>query len=300
MDLSAALRVFLRTVERGSMTGAGEDLSLSQPAVSKHLANLERHVQARLFERSSRAVRPTLAGQALYERSRSALAELDAAIEGVRLDQGRIEGSLRIHAPSCVGARAIHPIVMGYRDSHPDVAVTLILENRSVDLIYENFDLAIRYGRPDVQDLVVRRLGLVQRVLAASPGFLAAHGSLETIEQLQAVPLVVSSNVLTPRGALSLSQGKQRLEVDVSPSIHTNDANVIAQTLLSGHAAGPVQTLLVNDALADGRLVRILPRYEVKPAEMFLAYPSLRYMRSVVRSFADELAGQLARIDGIA
>lgn len=84
MDIAAALRAFVRTVERGSVTAAARDLSVSQPAVTKHLRNLERHVGARLLERSSRMVRPTVQGKALYEASRSALSTIDAALEGVR------------------------------------------------------------------------------------------------------------------------------------------------------------------------------------------------------------------------
>ena len=86
MDLAAALRAFTRTVERGSVTGAARDLGVSQPAVTKHLRNLELHVGARLVERSARIVRPTSLGQTLYEASRSALMTIDAALEGVRRD----------------------------------------------------------------------------------------------------------------------------------------------------------------------------------------------------------------------
>lgn len=139
MDINTALRAFVRTVEKGSITGAARDLAISQPAVTKHLRNLERHVNARLLERSNRAVRPTAHGLALYEASRSALASIDAALEGVRRDMGEIEGTLRIHAPSCLGTRHLHGIVMAFQDEHPAVAVDLVLDNRQVDLVYENF-----------------------------------------------------------------------------------------------------------------------------------------------------------------
>lgn len=92
MDIAAALRAFVHVVERGSVTAAARDLSVSQPAVTKQLRNLERHVGARLLERSARMVRPTAQGITLYEASRSALATIDAALEGVRHEMGAIEG----------------------------------------------------------------------------------------------------------------------------------------------------------------------------------------------------------------
>lgn len=89
MDINTALKAFIRTVEKGSISAAARDLGISQPAVTKHLVNLERHVSARLLERSSKKVRPTVHGVELYEASRGAIASIDAALEGVRLNMAR-------------------------------------------------------------------------------------------------------------------------------------------------------------------------------------------------------------------
>ena len=151
------------------MTAAAADLGVSQPAVSKLLRNLETHTGARLLERSSRAMRPTAQGLALYEAAGDALAAIDAAIEGVRSDAGAINGSLRLHGPTCVGERHLHSIVMSFQDKHPTVAVELTLENRSVDLIHENVDLAVRMGRPTDQNLILRRIGFSKRSLSRRP-----------------------------------------------------------------------------------------------------------------------------------
>ncbi len=299
MDIAIALRAFVRTVERGSVTAAARDLAVSQPAVTKHLRNLEQHLGARLLERSARVVRPTPQGQALYDASRSALAAIDAALEGVRRDMGAIEGPLRLHAPSCIGARHLHPIVMRFQKLFPAVTIDLVVENREVDLVYENFDIAVKYGRPAGQELIVRRLGLVRRILVASPAFLERSGPIETVERLSEIDVITSSTLLSQRDTLTLQRGEASLDVPVRPVLRTNNAEVISATLLSGHAAGPVQRLLVNDELADGRLVHILPDYEVRPTEAFLAYPSVRFMRPVVRAFSDFAVPALRAVDGI-
>ncbi|MBP0615225.1 LysR family transcriptional regulator [Jiella mangrovi] len=299
MDVTAALRAFARTIERGSMTGAAADLGISQPAISKHLANLERHVQARLLERSPRHVRATSAGETLYEATRSGLAAIDAAMEGIRIEGGAIEGKLRIHAQTCVGGKVIHPIVMDFQRDHPEVRIELVLENRAIDLVYDNFDMAIRYSRPESQDVVIRRLGFVERILAASPDFLERVGGIDDPLKLGAVPLVTTAQVLSPGRSLTLTKGNEQHQIPVRPFLHTNDANVILNTLLTGHACGPIQALFAGEALKDGRLRRILPAYEVKSAEMMLAYPSVRFMRPVVRAFADRLVEEVKSVEGI-
>src|SRR5690606_577683 len=103
------------------------------------LRNLEAYVGARLVERTSRVVRPTSLGQMLYEASQTALASIDAAVEGVRRNMGMIEGLLRVHAPTCVGAKHLHPIAMEFQALHPSVSIDLVLEDRVVDLVFENF-----------------------------------------------------------------------------------------------------------------------------------------------------------------
>ncbi len=299
MDLAAALRAFVRTVERGSVTAAARDLAISQPAVTKHLQNLERHVGARLLERSTRLVRPTAQGQSLYETSRSALASIDQALEGVKREMGSIEGMLRLHVPSCVGVKHVHPIVMAFQERHPAVTVDLVLENRSVDLVLENYDLAIKYGRPEGQDVIMRRLGYVRRILVASPEFLAKSGPIETLGQLSKVPVIVTPTIVSPRDVMTLYREGEAVEVEVRPVLRTNNAEVITHSLLVGHAAGPVQHLLVSDELAAGRLVRVLPDYEVKPTEAFFVYPSVRFMRPVVRAFTDFAIPALRAVEGL-
>lgn len=299
MDIAVALRAFVRTVERGSISAAARDLGVSQPAVTKHLRNLEAHVGARLLERSSRAVRPTPSGQTLYDASRSALLTIDSALEGVRRDMGAIEGLLRVHAPSCIGSKHLHPIVMAFQEKYPTVTVDLFLEDRSVDLVYENFDLAIRYGRPEGQDLIVRRLGRIRRILVASPAFLGRCGPIETLDDLANADLITTPAVLSPRDMLTLTCAGETLDLPIRPILRTNNAQVIVNTLLGGKVAGPVQHLLISEELGRGDLVRILPSYEVRSTDVFMAFPSVRFMRPAVRAFTDFVVPALKAVEGV-
>ncbi|MGX1305976.1 DNA-binding transcriptional LysR family regulator [Amorphus suaedae] len=299
MDLKT-LRAFVRTVERGSLTAAASDLAISQPAVTKHVRKLETYVNARLLERTSRSVRPTASGLALYEAGRDALAQLDAALEGVRREMGEIEGTLRLFAPSCVGARQFHRSVLAFQHDHPKVSVDLVLDNREVDLVFENFDLALRYGRPAGQDTIVRRIGVVRRILVAAPDYLAREGAIRTLADLATRPLVATTSILKSGDVLQITGEGTSVDLPVCPSLRTNNADVLVNSLVAGRGPGPVQSILVEAELKSGALVRILPDYEVEPADLFLAYPSSRYMRPVVRAFIDHLVPNLQAVEGIA
>ena len=300
MDINAALKAFVRTVERESITAAARDLGISQPAVTKHIRNLEARLNARLLERSPKNVRVTAQGAELYASCRHALASIDAALEGVSLNDGVVEGALRIHAPVCIGEKHVHPIVMAFLDAHPNTNIELVLENRQVDLIHENFDIAIRFGKIEGQDVIARRIGWIQRILVASPEFLDVAPPVDRPEQLCDIALVATKNVLEKRNELQLlSHANEAVTIAVSPVLTTNSAQVLLKSLLAGRGIGTIQTNQVIDEIDDGRLVRVLPDYALKPIAASLTYPSTKFMRPVVRAFTDFAITRLRAITGI-
>ncbi len=299
MDLTAALRAFVRTIERGSITAAARDLGVSQPAVSKLLRNLENHAGAVLLERTARAVRPTPLGLTLYEASGTSLAAIDAAVEAVRRDMGTITGALRVHGPVCLGESHLYRMVAEFQDRNPAVAVDLILENRGVDLVHENIDVAVRIGRPTDQSQILRKVGLIRRILVASPDYLTKHGAVRRCEQLSKRPVIVTDAVLSRQGTLTLCRGKTATEVSVNPILRTNNAQVLIGALKAGRGVGPVQVPLVTAELRSGALVRVLPQYEVRPSELYMTYPAARFLRPAVRAFIDFVVPALKAIDGV-
>ena len=282
------------------MTAAAADLGVSQPAVSKLLRNLESHTGARLLERSSRAMRPTAQGLALYEAAGGGarLQPSTPRLRAVRSDAGAINGILRLHGPACVGERHLHSIVMNFQDKHPTVTVELTLENRSVDLIHENVDLAVRMGRPTDQNLILRRIGFSKRILVASPDYLARRGPVRSCRSLCDHDIIVT-NASLRGGNLSLRKKEKKMEISVRPKLTTNNAQVLVDALTTGRGVGTAQVLLVSDELKEGRLIRVLPEYEVEPTELFLVYPSSKFLRPAVRAFVDFAVPALRRIDGI-
>lgn len=300
MDLTAALRALVRTIERGSITAAARDLGVSQPAVSKLLRNLEAHAGACLLERTARAVRPTPQGLALYEASGTSLAAIDAALEAVRRDMGAISGPLRLHGPVCLGESHLHQIVMAFQTRHPAVSVDLTLENRGVDLVHENIDVAVRIGRPQDQSHILRRIGVIRRILVAAPDYLNRRGAIRRCQALSSLEVIVTDAVLSRQGTLTLCKRGIATEIPITPILRTNNAQVLIAALVAGRGVGPVQLPLVTQELRTGRLIRVLPQYEVKPSELYITYPTARFLRPAVRAFIDFAAPALKAIEGIA
>jgi DNA-binding transcriptional LysR family regulator len=188
---------------------------------------------------------------------------------------------------------------MEFQNRHPAVSVELTLENRGVDLVHENIDVAVRIGRPVDQSHILRRIGLIKRILVAAPEYLATHGPVRRWQSLGSRDVIVTDAVLSRQGTLALCKGKTTTEVAVSPVLRTNNAQVLIEALKAGRGIGPVQLPLVTRELRSGRLVRVLPQYEVKPSELYITYPTARFLRPAVREFVDFVAPALRSIEGI-
>jgi len=220
------------------------------------------------------------------------------ALRGRGSDVAAIGGSLRLHGPACIGEGHLHRIVADFQDRYSAVTVELIIENRSVDLIHENVDLALRMGPPADQNTIVRRIGFSRRILVASPAYLCRRGRVSACEDLNGHD-IVATNASLLGGILPLRRGDQKIEVSVRPKLITNNAQVLIDALKAGKGVGTTQVLLVADELKSGALIRVLPEYEIEPTEFFLVYPSSKFLRPTVRAFIDFAVPALQCIEGI-
>lgn len=199
----------------------------------------------------------------------------------------------------CLGESHLQRIVMGFQDRNPAVSVELTLENRDADLLHENIDVAVRIGRPSNQSSILRRVGCIRRVLVAAPQYLARHGPVQRCQSLSNHTIIVTDTVLSRKGTLALCKGDAVTEISVRPALKTNNAQVLISALTAGRGVGPMQMPLVTEEMRSGRLVRILPQYEVKPSELYITYPTSRFLRPAVRAFVDFAVPALRAIDGV-
>jgi len=298
MDRFTTMATFVRVAELGSLSAAARDLGLTQPAVSQQVAALERRLGVRLLNRSTRRLALTEAGERYHAQARRILEAVAEAEDGLAEASDTLTGSLRVHAPAGLGQAHLAPILIGFQQRHPELAVELIADDRYADLIGEGVDVAIRLGALASPGLVARRLATLRRILVASPGYVAAHGRPGTPEDLARHPHVRFSWAAAG-DAIPLVGPAGPLEVRVRSRFLANTAFVLIEAIRAGIGIGGAQLPLVQTLLESGALVRVMRDYAYSPLEVHAVYPSGRFVPRRVRAFVDHLAAELPRIPGL-
>ncbi|MFZ5893930.1 MAG: LysR family transcriptional regulator [Myxococcota bacterium] len=292
LDDLGALALFAEVVERRSFTGAARRTGTTTSAASKRIAALESRLGVRLLERSTRQAAPTEAGRVLYERCQRLLHDASEAQEAVLAFRGQLAGTLRVSAAATFGRMHILPLVSAFMERHPDLRVSLSLNDRSVDLIESGTDVAIRSGRVLDSGLMSRKIGDDRRVICATPAYLAKHGTPRTPADLRQHrclrhPLMAPSGgwaFITPEGSLTVPVSGP-LEIDNVAALRDVALESMGITLLPAYA--------IAADLRAGQLVSLLAEY-IPPSAPFRAlWVSGRPRR--VTSFVDFLAVELPK-----
>src|SRR3979409_520070 len=229
MDRLEAMRGFSQVVALGSFSKAADHPGFPATAASRHIAELEAHLQTRLLNRTTRRVSLTESGRAFYERSVQLLADLAEAEQEASSDAVVPRGTIRLTTSVNFGVRHVAPAIAEFLARHPEVRFDVSLADRVVDLVEEGFDLAIRIGPPGADNLVARKLGETRLVPCASPQYLAQHGTPKTPEEL-AQHNCFTYQYVTPRHGWRFRDrsGAER-SVRVSGGLHSNNGDLLAE-----------------------------------------------------------------------
>jgi DNA-binding transcriptional LysR family regulator len=298
MDQLAALRALRRVVEDGSFTAAAATLGISHTAVSRQISQLENQLGAQLLNRTTRRFALTAAGQEYYQASRHILDALDAADRAVSQHQQQPAGSLRINAPMAFGALELATWLPDFAAAYPELTIDLVCNDRIVDLIEDGFDVALRLTRalPD-STLVARRLVTSRIVLAASPAYLARHGTPQAPADLPRHNCLGYTLADKPREWTFTGSDGARESVAVKGSLQANTGIALRAAALGGMGIVASADFIVRDALATGALVEVMPAYRQAPRELYALYPQNRHLAPKVRAFVD-FAAELYRTRG--
>ncbi|CAI0750085.1 D-malate degradation protein R [Serratia liquefaciens] len=294
MDRLTSMAVFVRVVEKGSFVAAAEEMAISPTMVGKHIRALEQRLNAPLLNRTTRRQGLTEAGRVFYERCRRLLADADAAEASARALLSSPSGLLRISAPVTFGNRVLTPILTEFLQRHPEVEAEVVLSDRKVDLIEEAYEAAFRIGPVADDGLVARALPDYRMTLAASPDYLAQHGEPTRPEQLSAHCCFGFSQwdgnhfwrLLGPPGEIS---------VPVRPRLRMDSGEGVRRAALADFGIALHATLLLDEDIAAGRLVRVLPEYSPLPRPMHLVYLPERRQSAKLEAF---IALTVARLWG--
>jgi DNA-binding transcriptional LysR family regulator len=289
MDRLTSLTTFVRVVDSGGFSAAGRKLNMSTTMVSNHVQALEERLGARLLNRTTRKVSVTEVGKVYYDRAIQILADLEQADDIAGALQSTPRGTLRIYTATHV-VQFIAPVVAEFLGAYPEVKVDLSMGERTIDLIDEGFDVAIRLTPPPDSSLIVRNLATWRHVLCCSSDYLEKHGPLRQLAELAGQNCV--------RHALYPFEDEWRFvdrkgspaSVRISGNLISNSGETLRRAALQGVGICLAPGFLIADDLDRGRLIRLLPEYRPVEFAMNAVYPHRHHLSAKVRSFIDLLA----------
>ena len=287
MDRLNAMRVFVTVVDLGSQSAAADHLQLSRPVVSRYLAELEDWVGARLMQRTTRKLSLTAAGQETLPRCRQLLELAGDLQAAVQQPDDAPKGALRISVSTSFGQAQLVDAVAAYVRRYPGVKVELQMLDRTVNLVDERIDLAIRTSNELDPNLIARRLSVCRSVVCASPAYLSEHGVPQRVEDLS------RHNCLTHayfgHSLWHFKVAGQPVAVPVAGNISANEAMTLQKAALAGAGIAMLPSYQTADALRRGKLVRLLPEAQPRTLNLNAVYTSRKHMPATLRSMLDFL-----------
>jgi DNA-binding transcriptional LysR family regulator len=289
MDRFGNMRTFIRVVEAGSISGAADRLGVAKSAVSRRLKELEEHLGVELFHRTTRKMNLTDSGRAFYHQSVRILDDVLEAEIAISQAHGTLKGSLKIALPSTFGLMHMGPAINEFLQAHPQIEFDLDFNDREVDLLQEEFDLAIRIAKLPDSSLIARRLAPIQFVMCASPSYLERMGTPQTPDELIEHQCLVYSLLRDfEYWHLSDSKGKE-VKIKISPYLKASTGEFLKDAAVDGMGIILVPSFIVYKEIERGTLVPVLKDYKIPQVVAYAIYPQTRHLSQRVRAFVDFL-----------
>jgi len=281
------MRVFAKVAEVGSFAGAGSALDISNPVVTRHIANLESHLGTRLLNRTTRSLSLTEAGFAYLERVHQILEYIDEA-DGIASSRSeKINGTLRLYSHVGIGQAQLAKLIPLYAQQFPDVELDVTLTDRTVDLVEDGFDVGVFIDLQKFDaSMIVRQLGISELLLCASPDYLKLRGIPRIPEDLSQHTCLNFSYKETRHSWTLVDVDGGVVDIPVKSIIRSNSGEVLRQCALAGLGIMIRPSFSISDDLVSGRLVRVMPEYK-RHVTVMMVYASRRLLSATVRSFVD-------------
>jgi LysR family transcriptional regulator for bpeEF and oprC len=283
-----AMEVFVQVVDAGSFTRAAETLQLPKATVSTLVQSLEASLSAKLLHRTTRLVTVTTDGAAYYERCVRILSDVRDAEESLSRTRLSPSGRLRVDVPTGLASEILIPALPGFFERYPDIMMELGSTDRPVDLIEEGVDCAIRGGELGDDNLIARRVGIINFVTAASPAYLDRYGVPQHPRDLERHRCVNYFSAKTGKTYdWDFRRGEERIDIGMRGVIALNDSNAYVQAGLSGLGVIQMTDYLLTQHVAAGRMVQLLSDWTSEPLPVHVIYPQNRHLSAKVRVFVE-------------
>lgn len=294
---AAELGFLVALAGSASLSAAARELGLSKAAVSKRLAQIEARCGVVLVSRTTRRMSLTPEGEAVVERARRIIGEIEELDRLLTRSRALPKGLLRVNATLGFGRSHVGPLISRFVRKHPEVEVQLQLSVNPPPLTEDAFDVCIRFGEPPDARVIARRLAPNRRLLCAAPAYLARHGHPATPAELAGHSCIGIRQGDEAYGSWRLSTGKgsrRRTEtVRTRGPLATNDGEIAVNWALDGHGILMRAEWDIARYLRSGRLVPVLPQWETPEADVYAVWPQRLQLSTRVRAFVDFAAESL-------
>ncbi len=294
MDRLTEMEAFATVVDQGGFTDAARKLGISKSAVSKHISALEARLGTRLLNRTTRRVNPTEIGLAYYDKALRVLndaGEADALVSSLRTDPA---GLLRVSVATDFGVHQLSPIIGPFLDEFPDITLSIVLNNRFVELGSEGFDMAVRIGEVDDSTLNARRLAETTKRMVASPAYFRKYGRPTRIDDLNEHRLLhYSTQGGNAVWRLTAPSGEKR-QVRTAGGLSVNDGQSLLNATISGLGIAYLPSFLYAHAMTEGLVEDAIPDLPMEVQGIYAVHLQGRFTQPKVRAFTDFLAQRFA------
>ncbi len=294
MEKFEDIQAFVSVVDAGSFTAAARRLDSAKSAVSRRVSALEERLGVQLLHRTTRSLSLTETGRSFYEYGARILADLEEAEAAVQQQHGELRGTLRFAMPLSFGVRHMCKPIAMFTKQHPGLRFELDLNDRRVDLIEDNFDIALRIGRLQDSSLIARKLFDVRAVICASPNYLSAHGTPKTPDDLRRHQYLGYSNLPDPDKWEYEDRDGERGTISLENSMTSNSGDFLCNAAAHGMGIVVQPTFIVAQAIRSGNLVPLLSTYSLPVMPAYALYPATRHLSFRVRAFIDFLVERFA------
>lgn len=297
MDLVAAFRTFIRVAESGSFSAVAREQGSTQPAISRQIAALEEHLGARLIQRTTRSLALTEDGRDLLDHARQVVLAVEETEAAIGRRRNAPVGLVRLASPSTFGRLYLMPRIGRLLERYPELQLELFISDRSVDLVAEGLDLAIRAGEVSDTSLVARRIGATDRNILASDDYIATHGEVGHPSELAQHPCIISNRSDNPH-EWSFQGPDGPITVRVEGRFSTNNLEAVREAVLAGLGYAVLPAWFFPDEISTGRVLRVLRDWQPPRVPIFAVYPSRRNLAPRTRAVIDFLVDEF-RLDPV-
>ncbi|GAB0108793.1 LysR family transcriptional regulator [Pseudoalteromonas distincta] len=285
MDKLTTMKTFLAVVQEGSFSKAADKLDISPQLVSKYISALEDNLRTRLLHRTTRKVSVTEAGNQYYQRCQQVLIDIEDMENSLNNLSENVSGVLSISAPMSFGTKHLAGLLVDFQKQYPNLKLDLRLTDQYVDIVEQGIDIALRIGVLKNSTLIAKKIAPIHLAVFASPDYLERHGTPQTLLDLQSHNYLRYSHSEPTKRLFGVNELKSELKLE--SNFVANNGDLLLNTAIAGGGIAMQPTFIAGEALAQGKVVRILQDYEPDPMGLYMVYANRQFLPSKVRAFVD-------------